>query len=856
MRPTLQTVEGAGARGTAARAARLPRRARAERRAIEAPPNFPVAAAALTDAVMDALAEGLLVFDTEGRLLGCNRAAEEILGVVADDLIGVPAGDTSWEAVRRDGTVVPSDELPSRRTIATGESVEREVYGMPAPDGRRQWLAISSRGLFVPGAPRPYAVVVSLVDVTDHLDAQDRLQEREADLAAAQRIAGLGSWSWDPETNVVEVSPGLCQLVGYDTDEVHFDLPWLLNLILPTDQDGPETRRELEALNSDGHLETELELQHADGEMRMFQVRAEPEDNGDGGATGRLRGTVLDVTRLRSTEFELREREAELGALLDGSPDPIMRIDRELRLVAANAEALRLLERPLPDALGQKLTDVGGSTLGGQLWEAHAHQVFETGRPAVLEIEIGTAEGRRWHEIRFAPQLATDGSVPYVVTIGRDVTERRQAAAFLAHEVLHDPLTGLANRRGLLDAVGRVIVRRDTRPFALLILDLDHFKRVNDTLGHAAGDTLLSTLARRLRGALRPEDLLARLGGDEFAVLLDVVDAGEAARVAQRLRAALADPVDVRGHVVTTSASVGVVLAAPGTALPEELLARADAAMYLAKSRGRGRTEFFDDALRVSVETRLADEESLRRAVAQGDLVVHYQPEVDLLTGELIAVEALVRWDRGRHGLVSASAFVGVAEDTGIIGELGTQVLREACRQAGRWRATARAVPVRVNISARQLGHPGLLATVLEAISAGDARPEDLTIEVADGNLSIASETGDENLARLRSAGVELVVDNFGVGASSLSRIVRLAPALLKLDRSLVAGALADAAGRSLVEGVLALASRLGVPVTAEGVETVEQAELLRLFGCSGAQGHLFAAPGPASDLDRMLLRR
>jgi diguanylate cyclase (GGDEF)-like protein len=415
-------------------------------------------------------------------------------------------------------------------------------------------------------------------------------------------------------------------------------------------------------------------------------------------------------------------------------------------------------------------------------------------------------------------------------------------------QLLRDPLTGLPSRLLLMSRLQSAIARleRTGAHVAVLFIDLDRFKVVNDSLGHHAGDRLLLAVAERLRLSARRHELPARFGGDEFVIVCeDVADAQDAVAIAERLLKALAQPFDVDDVPAFVGGSIGIALTNDTHADPADLVRDADAAMYRAKEAGGGRWSIFDQIVRDRAVARQATEAALRNAIANDELVVHFQPEVSVATGEIVGVEALVRWQRPDTGMVSPAEFIPIAEETGLIVEIGKWVLHEACRQAAGF-DDGRLV-IRVNVSARQLAEPGLADTVTAALAATGLPPERLCLEVTE---SVVLEDGDRSVAALqalRDIGVGVSLDDFGTGYCSLSYLRRLPIDSLKIDRSFVRGLGHEADDDSIVTSVIDLGRSLGVSVVAEGVETEEQLAGLRNRGCDTMQGFLFAKPGPAS---------
>jgi diguanylate cyclase (GGDEF)-like protein/PAS domain S-box-containing protein len=443
-----------------------------------------------------------------------------------------------------------------------------------------------------------------------------------------------------------------------------------------------------------------------------------------------------------------------------------------------------------------------------------------------------------------------------------DITSRKRAEEQILHDALHDPLTGLPNRNLFLDRLGQAVGRRRRHGdyhFAVLFLDLDRFKVVNDSLGHLAGDALLTGLARRLIACVRAEDTVARLGGDEFAILLDdIEDARDATRVAGRIQEELKRPVTVEGHDVVSTASIGITLDDRRERRPEDLLRDADTAMYRAKERGRDRHEIFDDEMHARAVAALHLEGDLRRALERNGLALAFQPIVSLATGRPVGFEALVRWPHPERGFVAPDEFVPLAEETGLVLPLGHFVLREACRTAREWLDAAGAGPapsISVNISAREFGQPGLVERIEGLLREHRLPPACLRLEITE---SLIMEDPDEAVVRclaLRELGIGIDIDDFGTGYSSLSYLRRFPVDSLKIDRSFVGGMEASAEDQEIVRAILGLAVALGIRTVAEGIETEEQLARLRQLGCALGQGYLFAAPLPASQALSLVAR-
>jgi diguanylate cyclase (GGDEF)-like protein/PAS domain S-box-containing protein len=425
---------------------------------------------------------------------------------------------------------------------------------------------------------------------------------------------------------------------------------------------------------------------------------------------------------------------------------------------------------------------------------------------------------------------------------------RQSAESKVRHQALHDPLTGLPNRSLLLDRLNHWAARaeRDRSTAAVLFVDLDNFKVINDALGHDQGDRLLCSVADRLQRELRPSDTIARVGGDEFVVFCeDVPSEHQALAMVDRLVRALEEPFDLAGQAQHATASIGISLGGGATG-PETLIRNADAAMYRAKERGRARYELFDDEMRQRSVSWLETESDLRRAIDNGELHNLYQPIVSPRDGEIVGFEALVRWHHPERGVISPADFIPVAEQSGLIVPLGRAVLAQACTEAAAWnrdRAGREPLRVAVNFSPRQLSHPHAVATVTEALEDAGLEPDVLCVEITESALVEDAAATLATLTRLKEMGVTLALDDFGTGYSSLTYVRRFPIDTLKIDRSFIDGIVGSSEDEAIVTAVLSMGRALGVHVVAEGVETEEQASRLRTLGCKLAQGYLFSRP-------------
>jgi diguanylate cyclase (GGDEF)-like protein len=448
----------------------------------------------------------------------------------------------------------------------------------------------------------------------------------------------------------------------------------------------------------------------------------------------------------------------------------------------------------------------------------------------------------------------------YPALLGRSLRyaiERKRTEVQLAHMALHDPLTGLPNRALFLDRLGVALdrSRRASASVAVLFLDVDNFKQVNDTLGHAAGDRLLSGLADRMQAMLRPMDTVARFGGDEFTFLIeDLASEREVVLIAERITQATSVPIRLEDGETSITVSIGIAMVGDASLLPESVIREADAAMYRAKELGRSRYELFDEASRHRAMERLELETALRHAVERSELRVHYQPKVSL-NGDVMVTgfEALVRWEHPQRGLIAPEEFIPLAEETGMVLAIGEYVLSEALRQISRWRASKPDVTVSVNLSPRQLEDASLASMLAGAIRASGVDPAAVCLEITESAVTLHPEVAMRALERLKMIGVRIAIDDYGTGSSSLTSLKQLPVDTLKIHESFVSDLDGDPEA-SLVGAVVELGHALGLNVVAEGVETDTQLAKLRSLGCDGAQGFLFGRPVPDDEAYALLV--
>ena len=610
----------------------------------------------------------------------------------------------------------------------------------------------------------------------------------------------------------------------------------------------------------------ELRLRHHDGSWRWFDLALTNRS-----ADPIVRGWVAnlrDITDRKHSEAALAEAQAAFRHAFDDAPIGIGLVGIDGRILRVNWSFARMMQRTREDLVGVSVADLTHP-------DDRASSEAERDRLARGEIDSFHVEKRYvrgdgtaiWVSLNVSMVRDTDDQPLYMIGQVEDITDRKATGDRLAYEAHHDSMTGLTNRATFTDHVSRAVAAGNEvgRRVAVLFVDLDHFKLINDGLGHAVGDEVLMTVAQRLRSVLGPRDIVGRFGGDEFLILCDqlvgLTGARAAQSVAQRVTDALAAPIQLSEGEIFVTASIGVALSNLGDT-GETLMRHADAAMYRAKHEGRARAAFFDPKMDQSAVAALKTSTDLHRAVERGELVLHYQAIFDVRRNEVAGVEALLRWNHPERGLLPPSEFIHLAEENGVIVSIGEWVLREACRQAALWNDTrraagARALMMHVNLSPRQVSDPTLLKKLVAILKETNLSPSLLCLEVTEHTLMGGTSNATKVLRPICNLGVHLSVDDFGTGYSSLANLQQTPVETLKVDRTFVGALCETADGRAIVEAIVTIAHSLGLSAVAEGVETNDQLASLRAIGCDFAQGYFLGRPATADvfldSIDRVL---
>jgi diguanylate cyclase (GGDEF)-like protein/PAS domain S-box-containing protein len=781
---------------------------------------------AIPEYAFDEAAIGMTITGLDGRFQRVNRAFAAMVGREQDDLVGVAVRDITH----------PED---ADDDLAGG--TERRYI---RPDGTIVWARLETKLIAVDGEPSHY--LSQMLDISDRKRFEEALATSEERFRSLSAAAPNGIYALDLEGRLLYANDRLTELTGLSSEQLA-GVGWL-DMIHPDERE--RVVRESGPAAGERRLATEFRIVRPDGELRWMRTRASPL-YGRGGQHAGFVGSLEDVTNEVEAVRQLGAREAEYRMLAENSSDFLARHAPDGTYHYASPACLAITGYSPEELIGTSpLEHVAEEDR--ELLAEHAQRLLEHEAPATVAFRLRHKDGRLcWLETT-ARAVRDEAGVRELVSVTRDISDRKQAEIELSHAALHDALTGLPNRMLFLDRLGLALRRTERRSasVAVLFCDLDRFKIVNDSLGHDAGDRLLVDVAKRIGAALRPADTVARFGGDEFTILCeDIAGEIEAATIAQRIVDVFRDPFLLEDGEVFLATSLGIALARGHDDRAEDLIRDADAAMYRAKERGKGRYEVFDEAMRADAVARLETESALRRALERSELRLHYQPEIDLATGAIAGFEALLRWEHPARGLLAPSAFLPLAEETGLIVGIGEWVLREACTEARRW---AQPLRLSVNLSARQLAQHDLVSTVRRALAETGMDPALLCLEITESAVMESGAATTAQLRALKSLGVRLAIDDFGTGFSSLAHLRRFPVDVLKLDGTFVSGLGREPQDASIAAAVISLAHALDLKTVAEGVETDEQLATLKELGCDLAQGYLFTRPLPPEEARRL----
>jgi diguanylate cyclase (GGDEF)-like protein/PAS domain S-box-containing protein len=809
------------------------------------------AGAALQDAearfgsAFESSAIGMTITGLDARFVRVNEAFAAMLGRTVADLTGALVRDVShpdeWDVDR---------ELVAELISNPGGIAQREKRYV-RPDGSEVLALLNVSAVRDPDGGTRY-LIAQMMDITQHREAERALAESEQRFRTLAVASPAGIFAIDFKGRILYANDRLCEIFGIDSGEVD-GWRWLERV--DPDNRAPLVQIAETLAIGGGRVALDIKLAPEAGATWVrIHVAAVAEDG-----SGRFIGTVDDIGAEVDARDELAAREAEYRMLAEHSGDFISRHDLEGRYLYASPACEALLGRTPDEVLGRTPWEIG------YIHNDDADVVRRLNTALDGTADAATVTWRavhpngdeRWLETALRAVRDAHGAPREIVAVTRDVSERKDAETRLAYQALHDSLTGLPNRTLFLDRLEHALKRaeRTRRGVAVLFVDLDRFKLINDSFGHAAGDRLLCDVAERLRRTLRPGDTIARFGGDELTVLCEDLDGEAGARViARRIADLFEEPFVVEDGEAFLQASVGIAMAGADT-WPEDLIRDADAAMYRAKERGRARVVVFDEAMRRDARERVAIESQLRRAIEREELCIHVQPVVGIGDERIASFEALVRWQHPERGLVPPGEFIPLAEETGLIVPIGNFVVGEACRTLRRWEDEfgVDSVQCSVNLSVRHLQQPDLVATVRTALADYGIRAARLVLEITESAVMENGSGTVETLEQLKALGVRLALDDFGTGYSSLAHLHRFPLDILKIDRSFTAALGDDDQGASIAGAIVSLAQALDLVTVAEGIEDAAQQRRLGRLGCTYGQGFLFSRPMPPAAFDDVL---
>jgi len=690
-------------------------------------------------------------------------------------------------------------------------------------------------------------------EVEERTRANIALKKSKAQLAEAQRITNIGNWEWQIETNSVEYSQQAQLVLGLADVEGNLNKDSLFSK-LPEQDKRILDEKFNEVINGKLSYEIEHRVQHPDGALVTVHHCGEPLIDSSGKVVSII-GTVQDIT----TQSQANEETRKLSSAIQQAADAVM--------ITTNEGVIEYVNPAFEEMTGYKQKDAIGNSANILKSGKQSQRFYQRLWKAISKGQIFSdviinrrKDGEHYYEEKLITPLKDEqGHITHYISTGRDITERMEAQQRLFHLAHHDSLTGLPNRTLLQDRLSQALThtQRHKRFIAVLFLDIDRFKIINDTLGHNVGDCMLQAVAERLVTCVREGDTVARLGGDEFAIILnDVAHKHDVTPICNVILTQLAQPFDIGKHELFVTSSIGIALSPGNGSDTQTLLKKADAAMYRAKAAGKNNAQFYSNADESRASERLALENALRRALKREEFRLHYQPQVDLKSGKVKGVEALLRWHHDIFKDVSPIHFIPLLEETGLIVPVGEWVLESACRQIKAWRDEMRNdMKVAVNVSVYQFKLDNIVQRVDEILHKTGAPPEALELEITEGLLIDDLDETAKLLDQLHEIGVSISIDDFGTGYSSMNYLKNLPIDVLKIDRSFIIDINNNSNDKAIAGGMIQLAHSLGMQVVAEGVEDIDQLMILNGKGCDLVQGYLFSRPLPPADFANCLLK-
>jgi diguanylate cyclase (GGDEF)-like protein/PAS domain S-box-containing protein len=798
-------------------------------------------------AVVESSDDAIIGRSLDGVIISWNSGAERLYGYTAEEVVG-EYGFILVPPERSNELLKVLEKLRRRESIKTYETVHMDKNGRLIDVALTISQIRDSAGNII-----GYSTIAR--DTTERKRVEENLRQQKdlyEALLHAQSEVGEGLLILEDE-RIVYTNEAFSQISGHGSSEL-MALPSVLDLVVPEERAsfGERLRRRFGGSADEDDQETVI--LHKSGRRVIVETGIKTtQENG----CSRLIAIVRDITERKKAEEALQESEEKYRMLVETVQEGFGIIDAQEKITYCNAGYAAIFEMVPQELVGKSLLEFVDEERQREALRRTA--VGDNGTGSSYEITIITRSGKRKHLSASAtPVTAADGYFQGAVHAISDITERKRAEERLAYMARYDQLTGLGNRVLFQDQLEGALARgvRTGSPVALMFLDLDRFKAVNDTLGHEAGDSLLRSVAECLRGCVRETDTVARMGGDEFSVILENLSRGQdAALVAQKILDALSKPFDLEGQEVFVISSIGIAVSPPSGS--NVLVGDADAAMYRAKQLGRNNYQFYTPEMNAQVFERLDPETRMRDALEREEFVLHYQPQIDLKTGRILGAEVLLRWQHPDLGLVSPAEFVHVLEDSGLVVPVGEWVLRMACTQVKVWEdAHLRPPQIAVNLSTRQFSQQNLIGKLAQILDETGLDPSRLELELTESLLTENINVTSAMLNELKMhIGLKLSIDDFGTGYSSLSYLKRFPLDALKLDRSFIRDVTTDSDDAVIVNSVISLAHDLRLEVIAEGVENEEQLAYLREYGCDRVQGYYFSEPLPAEDFSELLKR-
>lgn len=742
----------------------------------------------------------------------------------------------------------------TKLSTQSGEAVDYE-YRIVGSNGMVHW--VRDRGcLITDDAGQLICREGVILETTPQKYAEEQLKQGEERFRNIFENASDAIYVHDLSGRFLSLNKAAERVFGLSSQEAvktNF-----LQLVTAEHHSAMQARLEHSFRNKGGESAYEIECNTKDGRRITLEVNSSTISKG--GEVVAIQGIARDITERKRIEDAIRESGEKYRQLGEGLLHQIWTADSEGSLDYVNRRTLEFFNKTNEEMLGEGWMAVVHPDDLPSCLTAFEHS-FKTGEALEAEFRLRRHDGQyRWHVARATAGLDADGNVTKWFGTNTDIHEQKESEEKLNYYAKHDPLTDLPNRVEFMNHLNQAIARAEENPegrFAVLFLDLDRFKVINDSLGHVVGDQLLINVASRLKNALRPGDVVARLGGDEFTILLNRTGTSDdVLNIVERIQTKIAAPLTIGNYEVFTTASVGVIISDDVKRTADNYLRDADAAMYRAKEGGKARYEIFDRAMHVRNLNLLQLETDLRHAVERKEFEVLYQPIVDLSDGTVSEFEALIRWSHPMHGMISPNEFVGVAEETGSIIQIGGWILEESLRQTAEWqRGFGDKLSISVNLSAKQLMHPALISQVEDILTETGLDPRQLKLEVTESTVMEHSERSLAVLNELDRMGIHLSTDDFGTGYSSLSYLQRFPFDRLKIDRSFIDRLGVDKKSDAIVKTILMLGQNLGIQVVAEGIESEGQLRHLQKLGCRLGQGYFFSKP-VEKDLATKILKK